>query len=82
MVQLNTFKGSTYVIVTLLVSGANEAKSKEMTEKLMCLGPLATSGVHFPRTKRVNPLSISLRQAGSDCARLRKPAQGSGAVPS
>jgi len=35
MVQLNTFKGSAYVIITLLVPGANEAKSKEMAEKLM-----------------------------------------------
>lgn len=35
MVQLNTYKGSVYVIITLLAPGSNEAKSKEMAEKLM-----------------------------------------------
>jgi hypothetical protein len=35
MLQLNTYRGSTYVIITLLAPGANEAKSKEMGEKSM-----------------------------------------------
>jgi hypothetical protein len=35
MVQLNTYKGSTYVIITMLVPGTAEAKSKEMVTKLM-----------------------------------------------
>jgi hypothetical protein len=35
MIQLQTFKGSTYIIITLLVPGTAEAKGKAMAEKLM-----------------------------------------------
>ena len=35
MLQLNTFKGSTYLIITMLVPGATEAAQKTAAEKLM-----------------------------------------------
>ncbi len=35
MIQLNTFKGSNYLIITLLVPGATEAAEKTAAEKLM-----------------------------------------------
>jgi hypothetical protein len=35
MIQLNTFKGSNYLIITLLVPGASEAAEKTAAEKLM-----------------------------------------------
>jgi hypothetical protein len=35
MVQLNTFKGSNYLIITMLVPGATEAAEKTAAEKLM-----------------------------------------------
>ncbi len=33
--QLNTFKGSNYLIVTLMIPGGNEAKQKAIAEKIM-----------------------------------------------
>lgn len=35
MVQLNTFKGGTYVILTMMIPGAPEAKQQAMAAKLM-----------------------------------------------
>ena len=35
MVQLNTFKGSNYLIITMLVPGANEAAQKSAAKNLM-----------------------------------------------
>jgi hypothetical protein len=35
MVQLNTFKGTKYLIITMLVPGATEASQKAAAEKLM-----------------------------------------------
>ncbi len=35
MVQLNSFKGKTYVLITLLVPGTPESKVREMAVKLM-----------------------------------------------
>jgi hypothetical protein len=35
MLQLNTFKGSTYLLITMLVPGATEAAQKTAAEKLM-----------------------------------------------
>ena len=35
MIQLNTWKGSLYIIITLIVPGATEAQEKPMAEKLM-----------------------------------------------
>jgi hypothetical protein len=35
MIQLNSFKGTTYVILTMMVPGAPEATTKGMAEKLM-----------------------------------------------
>jgi hypothetical protein len=35
MIQLNSFKGSTYVLLTMLVPGAAPEKGKAMAEKLM-----------------------------------------------
>jgi len=35
MTQLNTFKGSSYLIITLMIPGGNEAKQKAIAEKVM-----------------------------------------------
>jgi hypothetical protein len=35
MLQLNTFKGSQYLIITMLVPGATETAQKTAAEKLM-----------------------------------------------
>jgi hypothetical protein len=35
MIQLNTFKGSKYLIITMLVPGVAEAAQKTSAEKLM-----------------------------------------------
>jgi hypothetical protein len=37
MTQLNAYKGSNYIIITLLIPGAPEAKQKAVAEKLMQL---------------------------------------------
>ena len=35
MIQLNTFKGSQYLIITMLVPGVTDASQKEAAKKLM-----------------------------------------------
>ncbi|HMK65857.1 MAG TPA: hypothetical protein VK564_08675 [Thermodesulfobacteriota bacterium] len=35
MIQLNSFKGSKYLIITMMIPGANEATQKTAAEKLM-----------------------------------------------
>jgi hypothetical protein len=35
MIQLNSFKGSKYLIITMMIPGANEATQKAAAEKLM-----------------------------------------------